>query len=398
MQRFAHRLVASLALLMLTHCAGAASRERQAALVAIDADIAHGRLGSAYQALRRLDPEQASADVVLRLTRLAVDAHAVCDGEQLAAFYDVDADHPDAAPETAAIVRLEGPLGLAERVPVLLARDPDDGVLQAAWGDALFYGICGGKRDPTSAASAYRRALDRKALDARGRHNLALLELEAKHFAAARDLLEAAVKSTPDDAATHYNLAYALVQLGELDTVAAHAIRAYDGYREPRLKSDAALLAAYGYAERGDKEHALEYAAVAERGRTLAELDPRLLAIYLEVNEVGQAHRVADALLAADPADPQRVDDAAQAFYNAGRQEELLGYFARNLARYETSDAASGALYFGRAKLYGAEGKIDWARADFTAARHRFARAFAPDHPVFGVIDGWLAEHPQSPK
>jgi tetratricopeptide (TPR) repeat protein len=152
--------------------------------------------------------------------------------------------------------------------------------------------------DRAGAADLARQLLVRWPGDARARHLLGVIALDAGDAAAARRHLEAAAAALPEDAGVANALGVALRMLGELDAARAAYVRAggrglIDGWRnlgalELTAKNFDASVAAY--------QRAL---ALAPRD---ADANAQLAHIFETRHDLESAKRHAAAALAADPA------------------------------------------------------------------------------------------------
>ena len=316
----------------------------------IDDLVGAGKYETAFNALEKADPQNKDPAVFIRKIDLAVHYSVLCINNQMFAFKDLEPGED--------LAKLRGNPGTYSMHAVDVAKDgaalieqaPADGRLRKAIGDWYFQGLqrCGQKGSEGEAISSYREAEKLGVADAAMLQRLGTLLLEQGKAEDAIVELQAALKLDDASADVHYNLAHANYTLKHDAVAAQHAQRAFDLYKDQKLKSEAALLAAFTLYEAGDKAAALKYADSAEtlKSGNSYYIVGKLLGLYVRAGELSKARDQADELFALEPTNPRLAQDVLAAYAKPALPGEVKAFFERNLPKYADNKTAHGNLLF----------------------------------------------------
>lgn len=187
---------------------------------------------------------------------------------------------------------------------------------------------------------------------------------------------------------THYNLAYAYLQMGNPKAALSEVKLAMDSYRDnPSFLFDADLMASDAAKANGDLDGALDWLAAAGK---IGQGDYRLLKKEIPIDllkgNVDAAAKTADALFAMAPENPAATQMVMQGYYEAKRFKELAAFFERALGAYKADSEASGNLWYHYASLAHDLGDDKTARARLDAAEAAFKAKRRPGDEIFETI------------
>lgn len=351
---------------------------------------------TAFSQLKSYDPELNNPKTVSMMARLATHYYAFCFNRKVFAFKDLSPSE--------FIEDVRGGKGeykmfsfdIEKELLKLEARDPKSGETLEAIGDFYYSGMCQLEQSKISQAeSYYKRAEKLVSLGYRANHNMGILHLQKKEFKNALAYLSRGHSQNPNHGSTQYNLAYAYNALGNPKKAAFHAENAYRLYRDKKLKSEAALMAAYMNLDAKNKSKALEYAVLANKYKheNHYHILTMLLAIYLEMGEVKLADEKADELLNLDPKNSRLSEDALGSYMKFGYEKEFLRYLKRNAKVHAENPMALGNLFFqkGRFYYYVKKEKPSAVQA-FRASQGYFKQIVDGEHPALSAISKILQD------
>ena len=194
---------------------------------------------------------------------------------------------------------------------------------------------------------------------------------------------------------TQYNLAYAYNALGKPQKAVPYAEKAFELYKDNKLKSEAALLAAFMNLDVKNKKNALRFAALANQYKyqNHYHILSKLLGMYLEMDEIQLADQTADDLLKLDPTNSRLSEDALTLYTEFGKNSEFLKYLSRNIKVYSNDSMALGNLFFQKGKYYYFyETDHKKAITAFKTAQSNFLKVVKAGHPALAAINRVLKE------
>ncbi len=359
-------------------------------LAKIEGLIGKKKYFSAFTQLKSYDPGFNNPKVVAKMAHLATHYYAFCIGRKVFAFKDLSPSE--------SIEDVRGSKGkyemfsfdIEKELLKLEAKDPNSGEILEAIGDFYYSGTCQLEQNKISQAeSYYGRAEKLVSLGYMANHNMGVIHLRRQKFANALTYLSRGHSQNPNHGSTQYNLAYTYNALGKPKKAVSHAEKAYHLYHDKKLKSEAALMAAYMNLDAKNKTRALEYAVLANKykHKNHYHILNRLLAMYLEMGEVKLADEKADELLNLDPKNSRLSEDALGSYTKFGYEKEFLEYLKRNTRVHAKSPMALGNLFFqkGRFYFYVKKDKPNAIEA-FRIAQGYFKQVVEKDHPALLAI------------
>jgi Flp pilus assembly protein TadD len=344
-------------------------------------------------AMRMLAGLEQTPQVIVEQIRVALEGYAMCLEGELFAFRDL-------APGEA-IEQVRGAAGDYQMYPLNLAKlqkvQPEDPELLSWLGHLAYFQAhdCGSKgTTDAQARSLYERALQRGAQSPRARRNLAFIYLQGRELNKAVPLFRASAGSYADDPDFQYNFGYALFMSKEGMEALAHVEKSFHLYKDKKLASEAALLAALICWDAKDKEKALKMAAEADRNKSqnYYYLYTKLFGLYGEMSEWSRAEDVADRLFELDPKNPRLPQDVLAGYAAMKRPRDIDAFFIRQLGKQQNNPEAVGNLLYHRAQWNAQNGRRTEAKADFVQARESFAKVLPAEHKVFAAIEANLKE------
>jgi Flp pilus assembly protein TadD len=344
-------------------------------------------------AMKMLTGLEQNPQVIVEQIRVALEGYAMCLGGELFAFRDL-------APGEA-IEQVRGAAGDYQMYPLNLEKlqkvQPEDPELLTWLGHLAYFQAhdCGSKEaTDAQARSLYERALQRGAQSPQVRRNLALIYLKEKELNKAVPLFRATAASYADDPQFQYNFGYALFMSKDGKEALAHVEKAFRLYKDKKLVSEAALLAAIISWDGKDKEKALKMAAEADgnKSQNYYYVYTKLFGLYGAMGEWSRAEDVADRLFELDPKNPHLTQDVLAGYAATKRPRDIDAFFIRQLEKQQSNPEAVGNLLYHRAQWNAQNGRRTEARTDFVQARESFAKVLPAEHKVFAAIEASLKD------
>ncbi len=342
-------------------------------------------------AMAMLDELERKPAVLVERIKVALDGYAMCIQGDIFALRDLEPG------ET--IERVRGTAGSYKthvlNMTELQKSAPEHAELLIWLGHLAYFRAhqCG-PNDATDAQakSFYERAQQLGAGSGRLRRNLALIYLEERNAAKAVPLFRAILADSADDPQFEYNFGYALYMEKSRKEALPHVERAFHLYKDQRLASEAALLAAIIAWELKDRKKALEMASQADKHKSenYYSIYTNLFGLYGEMGEWPKAEDLADRLFELDPKNPRLAQDVMEGYAQLNRPGDVDGFFARQLKKQQSNQEATGNLLYHRGQWNAQNARRAQARADLLKAREHFAKVLPADHQVFTAIEANL--------
>jgi len=342
-------------------------------------------------AMAMLDELERKPAVLVERIKVALDGYAMCIQGDIFALRDLEPG------ET--IERVRGTAGSYKthvlNMTELQKSAPEHAELLIWLGHLAYFRAhqCG-PNDATDAQakSFYERAQQLGAGSGRLRRNLALIYLEERNAAKAVPLFRAILADSADDPQFEYNFGYALYMEKSRKEALPHVERAFHLYKDQRLASEAALLAAIIAWELKDRKKALEMASQADKHKSenYYSIYTNLFGLYGEMGEWPKAEDLADRLFELDPKNPRLAQDVMEGYAQLNRPGDVDGFFARQLKKQQSNQEATGNLLYHRGHWNAQNARRAQARADLLKAREHFAKVLPADHQVFAAIEANL--------
>ncbi len=342
-------------------------------------------------AMAMLDELERKPAVLVERIKVALDGYAMCIQGDIFALRDLEPG------ET--IERVRGTAGSYKthvlNMTELQKSAPEHAELLIWLGHLAYFRAhqCG-PNDATDAQakSFYERAQQLGAGSGRLRRNLALIYLEERNAAKAVPLFRAILADSADDPQFEYNFGYALYMEKSRKEALPHVERAFHLYKDQKLASEAALLAAIIAWELKDRKKALEMASQADKHKSenYYSIYTNLFGLYGEMGEWPKAEDLADRLFELDPKNPRLAQDVMEGYAQLNRPGDVDGFFARQLKKQQSNQEATGNLLYHRGHWNAQNARRAQARADLLKAREHFAKVLPADHQVFAAIEANL--------
>jgi hypothetical protein len=346
------------------------------------------KYASAMAMLDKLD--QGPAVLVERI-KVALDGYAMCLQGGFFALRDLEPG------ETIEIVRgTPGSYKMhALNVTELQKSAPEHAELLTWLGHLAYFRAneCGpNEATDAQAKSFYERAQKLGAGSARLRRNLALIYLQERNVTKAVPLFRASAADYADDPQFEYNYGYALYMEKSGKEALPHVERALRLYKDQKLASEAALLAALISWDLKDRKKALEMASRADKNKSqnYYYIYTKLFGLYGEMGEWPKVEDLADRLFELDPKNPRLAQDVIKGYAQLNRPDDTDGFFARQLEKQKSNQEAIGNLLYHRGEWNAQNARRAQARDDFLKAREHFAKVLPANHQVFTAIEANL--------
>jgi tetratricopeptide (TPR) repeat protein len=203
---------------------------------------------------------------------------------------------------------------------------------------------------------------------------------------------EKSIALNPQYADSHYNLAYALLQLKKPAEAISHAQTSFRLYTDPALKADAARMLGQLYTQQQQP---------AEARKALLqslELQPKSYPSLRSLLELSVATHAPDAttwaarLYQLNPADDQMFSDIMDIYQAQNQWAEAEAFFSSQLPKAPPQPATQGLLHFYVAILNMQLKRPQVARPHFLTAQAQLKKVAKPDNPLFQLIAKGLVE------
>ncbi|UYZ62386.1 tetratricopeptide repeat protein [Hymenobacter weizhouensis] len=386
--------------LLTAHLSLAQTAPTSELLGRVDKLVQEKKYESAYQLLDNADPKNQRPELLLRKEQLVLESYLISMNHRMFALKDL-------AP-TETVAQLRGKAGEysmhALDLPLELSRlqrkYPTNYALAKGLGD-YYYQVqqchCG-EQDKTEAqlldlVVRYYGAAHAHGLgDYRSYYAVGYAKLVQKQAAASLAPFEKSIALNPQYSTSHYNLAYALMQLKRPTEAIVRARAAYDLYTDAELKADAARMLGHlyhGQQQPAEAQKAYEQspALQPDNYHTIKEL----LALAVPARQAN-APELAARLYRLNPADDQMFNDIMD-IYQANKQwAEAEAFFRSQLPTAPPKPAAQGLLHFYLAILNMQLNQPKAARPHFMEAQKHLTQVASPDNELFNIIKKGLAE------
>lgn len=355
---------------------------------------------SAYQLVDKADPDRLNPDAVAFQASLLRKNFVARIGPDMVALRDLKPD------ERIEDVRGgEGTFDMvlfetAKELGRLLEDHPDHGRLNRELG--LYYHKLHamepdaegpeGKSAFEAAVSHLSKAVDAGAGDDECHFSLGHLLMSDGRFAESIPQFEKCLEYNTDHAAAHFNLASALLHENRPRKALPRAKSALELYDDPGLQCDAASLCGDIHAELGNDKEALRLYELADRLSPGAYPNIKSLLRMRLRFDAPEADETSRKLMALDPQNPTVFSDLEEVHTRERKTDALVAFYQHRIDEPADDDTpvVTGNLHFFLARLL-VETDEEKARRHFGLARGCFEKGFPADHPVFRVIDHYLA-------
>jgi len=238
----------------------------------------------------------------------------------------------------------------------------------------------------------YRAAEEHDVADYWSLYGIGYGHLLREEYEAAIPYLQRSIELNEDYPTSHYNLAYAYLNSGQRKEAINQAKRAMELYDYPPYIADAARIIGVIYENMAENEQALEFYREAynifpDDYYTLQSL----LSLEVRTNQDGYRERSQE-LFQVAPQNPTIYSDLMQAYYNADKLPELVGFFNGKHTEYQNNDTVMANLHFFTGVVQLELANVQEATENFQEARGYYENVYQPDHQVFSIIDSYLNE------
>lgn len=213
-----------------------------------------------------------------------------------------------------------------------------------------------------------------------------------KHAAESLPAFQKSIELDPKYPTSHYNLAYALMELDRPAEAIPEARAAYELYTIPALKADAARMLGYLYAvqkqpEEAQKAYQQSLALQPQNYHTLKGL----LGLAVAARQAN-APELAAQLYRLNPADDQMFSDIMDIYQASNQWAEAEAFFRGQLPSAPKEPTAQGQLHFYLAILNMQLQRPKEARPHFLEAKKQLTKVVDPKNQLFALIEKGLAE------
>ena len=387
-------------LLLTAHFALAQTAPATELLARVDKLIQEKKYESAYQLLDDADPKNQRPELLLRKEQLVLANYLMSMNHRMFALKDL-------AP-TETVAQLRGKAGeyfmhaldLPLELNRLQRKYPTNYALAKGLGD-YYYQVqqchCG-EQDKTESqlldlvVRYYGVAHTHGLGDYMSHYAVGYAKLVQKQAAASVAPFEKSIALNPQYPTSHYNLAYALMQLKRPAEAIPQARTAYNLYTDSELKADAARMLGHLYRE---QQQPVEAKKAYEQSLALQPDNYHslkgLLALAVPARQAN-ASELATQLYRLDPADDQMFNDIMDIYQASKQWAEAEAFFRSQLPTVPPQPAAQGLLHFYLAILNMQLNQPKAARPHFVEAQKHLTKVVAPGNELFTIIKKGLAE------
>ena len=190
---------------------------------------------------------------------------------------------------------------------------------------------------------------------------------------------------------SHYNLAYAYLQINKFSNALISANRALELYDTPVKKADAARMAGISLMELDKPEKAKMYLKnslkfAPDNYNTLHNL----LEVFFMEDNLMKADSLAKKIFASDPGSPGVAEEIRRIYKKNNNIRGYLDLMRQELKNYD-KPKIKGNIYFNMAEANMPE-EPDKAKEYLFKAKENFKKSVPGDHYVFNVIDKALQQ------
>ncbi|MFW6019297.1 MAG: tetratricopeptide repeat protein [Bacteroidales bacterium] len=199
------------------------------------------------------------------------------------------------------------------------------------------------------------------------------------------------IQRNDDFAESHYNLAYAYVQINQFSNALISANRAFEIYEDSIKKAEAARMAGISLMELEQPDKAKLYLnkSLKLQPGNLNTLHNLLETFFLEDN-LSQADSLTKEIFALQPGNPSVADQIRNVYANNESKQRFVQIMRQQLKQYDQPDV-KGNIYFAMAKATMPD-KLPKVKEYLLKAKDYFRESMPKDHYVFDVIDQALQQ------
>jgi tetratricopeptide (TPR) repeat protein len=355
---------------------------------------------AAYRVLDEADPKDQQPAVLLQKEKLLLDYYLITINFQAFGLKDL------APNET--VEQLRGKNGqysmhlldIPKQLTRLQKQFPDDYRLRKGLGDYYYRALlchCG-KQDKTEAEllqlviDNYGQAHAHQLGDFMSYYAVGYAQLVREQPQPSVVALEKSIALNPQYPDSHYNLAYALLQLKQPAKALPHAQTSFRLYTDPTLKADAARMLGQLYTQQQQPAEARKVLLQS------LELEPKSYPSLRSLLELSVTTHAPDAttwatrLYQLNPADDQMFSDIMDIYQAQNQWAEAETFFSSQLPKAPSQPGAQGLLHFYVAILNMQLQRPQIARPHFLTAQTQLRKVAKPDNPLFQLIQKGLAE------
>ena len=276
----------------------------------------------------------------------------------------------------------------------LLKNNPNDGILTKALGD-YYYDAQNRYGDDwlIPVEEALKKAYENYEISINSGYEDFLSYGNAAHYLltiqenekAARYLIRS-IELNKDYANTHYNLAYAYIQLGKINKAVKEAGISAEMYNDRKYKYDAYIMAARLSFDLEKIEDSIRYFNNA-RAIFKDSYEPinYLMKLYLNVKQIDNANIMAKELFVMYPKNPTAYKMIMQNYNDSGFLDKYVEFLSSLVPLYSDIEILANIfLYKGFALK--SLGQIDEGIIYLKKAENSFKKVFETDHQVFTEI------------
>ncbi|UOQ54066.1 tetratricopeptide repeat protein [Hymenobacter cellulosivorans] len=349
---------------------------------------------SAYQLLDQADPKNQQPAVLLAKEKLILDNYLVSIGHRMFGLQNLKPS------QTVAQLRgKEGnysmhPLDLPLELNRLQRKFPTDYTLAKGLGD-YYYQVqqchCGEKDKNDEqlldlVLRYYNSAHAHGLGDYMSYYAVGYANLVREQAAPSVVPFEKSIALNPQYPTSHYNLAYALMQLKRPAEALPQARLAFDLYTDAELKADAARMLGHLYQQQkqpGEAQKAYQQSLALQPDSypTLRAL----LALAVPTHQP-EAPKLAAELFRLNPANDEMYEDIMDIYQASNQWKEVEAFFQSQLPTAPKEPIPQGLLHFYLAILNMQLEQPKAARPHFIEAQKHLSKVASPDNPMFTTI------------
>lgn len=199
------------------------------------------------------------------------------------------------------------------------------------------------------------------------------------------------IEFNKDYASSHYNLAYAYLNINDRQNALKYAKNSFGLYTDQTYKSDAAIMLAQIYSELKDDNNALLNYELADKidASNYYNIKP-LLNLYVKTGNT-KAKESTKIFFNLDPTNPTIYNDLEDIYYSNKKENDLVAFYKEQLPSNKDNIKVLGSLNFYLAKFYlDTDKKL--AKEYFFKAKDIFSKVYNKDHQVFKAIEDGIKQ------
>jgi len=353
---------------------------------------------TAYQLLDSLDRGNRYTDIVLEKLDIAMNFYVTSIMHQFFGFENLKAGQ--------AIEDLRGKPGTYnlhilkadEVLDSLLQHHPEDFRLHKALGDYYYevylrYGeewLKPIEEVTIKIDQHYAQAAQGGAGDYETYFVLGFLRLGESKWQDAAGYLNKSIELNPSYPAAYYNMAYALLQLNQVEDALSYGKAAWQLYKEDPMKADVARMLSVLFDENMQVDSAVFY---LKQGLQIAPDDYYLLKDYLDIavrEQLPERDSIQLEFYLLGPDNPTIYNMLADIYIaHEDSFERLIAFFQEMLPVFKGQDRVEGNLQFFSGQIL-FQSNQEQAKLMFLKAKAHFEKVFPTDNAVFAIIDQYL--------